>query len=110
MPAVYEVSFPDGDCLCGSRLTNVARKRMQARADRLVPSVSEKQKPEAIPRLDLEFLRVVRGELATLSVEEREALREDYAQQVAEAQKHLESLLRVLTMIESYTDAEGARG
>jgi hypothetical protein len=78
---------------------------MQARADLLVPAKVTTPKAEAIPRLDVEFLRVVRGELATLSIEEREALRENYIQQVTEAQRHLESLMRVVVLIESYTEA-----
>lgn len=107
---MYAVTFPDGDCLCGTRLTVVAKKRMQTRAALLLPASAPVQRAArtetpSIPRLEMEFLRVVRTELATLAPEEREAMREDYAQQIAEAQKHLESLMRVAALIDSYSES-----
>lgn len=124
MSAVYSVVFPSGFCLCGSRLTVQAKKTISAREKLLLPpkgtrvvsaapteeTVEEPVtvKEAAIPRLDLEFLRVVLGELVTLTVEERDALRADYIAQVTEAQTHLESLLRVVSLIDSFGDTQSA--
>jgi len=121
MSEVYSVEWPVGLCGCGSKLTATAKRLISSRKS-MVSAVSRAYKapnveiPVAspveptLPKIELEFLRVVREELNTLDGSERVALRASYVDQINEAQQHLQSLMRVLTMIEAFNESSGPRG
>jgi len=114
--SLYTVTFPEGFCPCGTKLTERAKKQVFQREQRvadiarvLVPAAKAVAAPEpvsAATKLEREYLRSVRETLSTLSVEEVEAMRDDYVVQVAEAQKHLESLHRTLALIEAFAASQ----
>lgn len=123
---VYQVQFPDDLCGCGLPLTRVARARIAKREERkeaFAPASAPSRAPArevvaagipaaALPaptskhaKLEIEFLRTLRAELEGLTPDEREALRDDYKQQVVEAQRGLESLMRTLALIEAFVES-----